>query len=159
MSVSRENYVETVLRAFEGEAYGEDLFGALADGEAADEISEIWCLIRDMERLTRERLLPIVLDSGATPTDLVERGQKRAREEIPLLCGKPWRDVVEHFLPRTPSALERYESLQRIAPEAHREPIGQLRGHGQAFAECMRQLHAGNTGRAAAVIKGFLASR
>lgn len=152
------DYIDGIFRAFEGEVYGERLFKALAEDEPTGEVSTVWSRIGDMERLTKARLLPLAVAYNGDLEDLVQRARKRASEDIPPLCGKPWRAVVEHFIPKTPAAIGRYTALKELAPKAERAVIGQLLGHGQAFAACMHELHAGHIDDAAAVINRFLES-
>lgn len=152
------DYINGVFRAYEGEVYGECLFRALAKHEATDDVGTVWSRIGDMERLTQERLLPLATSYDADLEELVRRGQIRASEDISPLTSLSWRGIVEHFLPKTPAALSRYKALKNLAPKAERVVIGQLLGHGQAFADCMHALHAGRVDAAAAVINTFLES-
>lgn len=132
-----DDYLNRVIKVYQGEAWGEATFEKLAQTSDDDETSYKWKALAQLERETKERVLPLVAalggdvrvgpDSYAGGKELAERWEKQTFGEL----------MVE-FKDTLPKYVGFFERLEADGRPEDRDVLAALTAHEKAiqtFAE------------------------
>jgi hypothetical protein len=145
----REEYRKQIAEAYEGEIYGAAFFAALADRFAADEERHRQLdVMREIEVVTAERMLPIVARLSLPPVDreAVEATARGAAAKV-----VDWRPFIEVFHRLAPGFVAKFEATLALAPPQDREIAEFLVDHEVAFVDFTEKEMAGKPNPTAAL--------
>ena len=136
--MTRDDYEDLVLAAYQGEAYGEALFAALAADAGDAEIAYKWRVLGRLESETKQRLVPLVRriagEDALTPTRVDE-----ARAEAAARRGLTWAENLAIHDARKPGSAPKFIAMLELAPETDRAAIQHLLDHSRGFFEAVRR--------------------
>ena len=131
------DYLDRVVQAYQGEAFGEAIFEELARRSDDAETSDKWKALAQLERETKERLMPLVAslggdvrvspDSYPGGKQLAERWERQTFDELMLEFKNTISEYVAFF-----------ECLEKDARPEDRGVLAAVAAHEraiQAFAE------------------------
>lgn len=127
-----EVFERRLLRAYDGERFGEALFAALAGNRTAPEEVQALSLLAELERRMCAALGALIDSLGLTrpnSTQTTDRGEAAAAGLAP----QPWQTFLSEFEGGTRLALEGYEKLRSEAPDQDDPVLVVLTQHEQAL--------------------------
>ncbi len=149
--MSPEEYDRNVLAAYQGEAYGEALFEALAVDAGDPEVAHKWRVLARLETETKERLIPLVRriagDDGLAPLRTREAVSEAADRR-----GLSWAKNMAIHGARAPGLKDTFEAMLAVAPDGDRAAIEGLLDHSLGFFAAVEREIAGETDGLAPVI-------
>ena len=111
-----DDYVAYLEERFQGEVYGEALFRTLAERCNEPDRARKLRVLAQLERETKEMILPALLEAGGTGDESAERiaeGETLGAQ----LAGAPWRDLMRGFQSELARFVADFERAESLAPE------------------------------------------
>jgi len=131
MSDDYKSYLE---ERFQGEVYGEALFRTLADRcEVPERVRRLRAL-EQLERETKQLLLPALRDAGGEGKESPERiaqGQSLGAE----LAKAPWLDLMRGFKQEIQRFVEEFERAESLAPAGKESLLRHVTAHEKALLD------------------------
>lgn len=137
-----ENYLERVVRSYQGEVFGEKLFQDMAAKSSNPEETYKWRVLEQLERETKERLRPLVAELGgdvAENPDRFEEGAKIAAR----WADQSWDEIMGWFRAELPRYVQFFEKLELDARLEDRELLARVTAHERALEEFAERELAG----------------
>ncbi len=150
--VSPEDYEKNVILAYQGEAYGEALFEALAATAGDEDIAYKWRVLARLETENKERLIPIVRRIGGEAA-LAPTRDGEAAADAAERRDLSWAENMAIYAPRAPGLEPIYTELLAAAGTAEdRAAMQGLIDHSRGFFEVVRREIAGEADTLAPVL-------
>jgi hypothetical protein len=151
-----DGYPERVLQAYQGEVYGEALFGALAERARDPDARHKWRTLERLERETKLRLAPLVVRlCGRADEDDAQR--ERGRKDADALGAVAWSELMQLFAREFPKFIDEFESLERAAPARDAGVMALLSAHEKALAAFARAEAEGDAAHSLEPVLALLA--
>jgi hypothetical protein len=131
------------IKAYQGEVLGEILFGRMAERYEAPEQSRKLRRLQELERLTREALVPSLTRAGVS-TEPDPETVAGAEALADALAGISWAEFMGSFEAVTAQYIEVYARIGELDP-SERSAADLLVAHEVALREFGRLEVAGNT--------------
>ena len=135
--MSLTSYSDGIRDAYKGELIGERVYRQLAT-QCTDRAQFVkLAAIADVERLTHQRLRPIVvrLQIIVVDTDWLPVAERRVKD----LASLEWREFIEKAWREWPPYIARFEALKALAPACDTDAMHMLIAHEVALVEFVRQ--------------------
>jgi hypothetical protein len=148
-------YLEELVAAYQGEVRGEAGFATLADRVTDAQEREIWQMLAQLERTTRQRLVPLMEKYGldTTPDEGQRRlGQERGQARIAAGFAASVSSMTKSLQPY----LTLYAKLEAEGPLGDRKELAFLNAHEIALYEFAVRATAGDGREALAPVKALL---
>jgi hypothetical protein len=141
VSDSRPEHARRLIRAFEGEVFGESFFTEMARHRTDQHEADVLITLATLERHMGFALAALLDDWDVEAPD---PGQSRRRgvESAERLANQSWNEFLSEFATGTSRALAGYERLRAAAPEPDHPTLVLLSEHEIAlrdFAEIAQQ--------------------
>jgi hypothetical protein len=125
-------YAIYVEERFQGEVYGEALFRTMADLCEDPEQAGKLRVLQQLERETKEILLPALREAGhpgeASPERIAEGEALGAR-----LAKAPWRELMLGFQKELERFVREFEAAERLAPSGREGLLRHVTAHERAL--------------------------
>lgn len=128
------NYRTYINEWFQGEVYGEALFGTMADLCTDPALARKLRVLEQLEREMKELLLPAVREAG-NPGDENPERIAEGRSDGARLANTPWREVMSGFRAELPAVLMQFQRVQALGPPGKEHLLRQLTAHEQALLD------------------------
>jgi len=142
---------ELWLDAYNGEVFGEALFGRLAEQAADPTVREKLGILTRLEASTKQLLEP-VLDGLGIDRAGADETVANAHSLAAASGSVPWHDLLASFEPNTKQFVAIYEALGELTDREHRPIVELLLAHERALCEYARRELAGDSAAAADAI-------
>ena len=144
MASDYETYLE---ERFQGEVYGEAVFRAMA--EHSDDPGRVRKLrvLEQLERETKERLLPALREAGSVAEESAERvaeGEALGAE----MAKAPWLDLMRGFQQQLGPLIADFERAEALAPAGREDLLQHVTAHERALLAFADGEVAGNDSNA-----------
>jgi hypothetical protein len=139
-----DEYRKQITEAYEGEIYGAAFFAALADRFAANEERRRQLeIMRDIEVMTAERMLPVVTRLNLPPANRasIETAARSAAAKV-----IDWAPFIEVFHRLAPGFVAKFNTIVAVAPPQDRDIAQFLVDHEVAFVDFTEKEIAGKPG-------------
>ena len=139
---SESEYRDRIAAAYQGEVYGEALFGTLARLSERSDRRRKWRILQRLEVETKFRLRPVVERLGSNSDEdpaRVERGRRHGE----ALAGQRWMDLMELFLREVEGHVARFEELERLGTPLDASVLARVTAHEVALQSFARLELAG----------------
>jgi len=126
-----ERYLE---ERFQGEVYGQALFRTLADQSDRPERARTFRVLEQLERETKEALLPALQAVGGSGEESLERiaqGEALGAE----LATAPWMDLMRGFQLELRRFVDEFERAESLAPAGMESLLRQVTAHEKALLD------------------------
>ncbi|MCH2171962.1 hypothetical protein MK489_14345 [Myxococcota bacterium] len=148
----QSDYHTYLEERFQGEVYGEALFGAMAEGCDDPVRVRKLRLLEQLERETKEFLLPLVMEAGHSG----EASQERIAEGIHLgrqLAKVPWGELLQGFQSELERFVLEFEQAEGLAPPGKRNLLRRVTDHERALLDfSTREIEGDEPGALGAVV-------
>ena len=129
-----DDYAAYVEARYQGEVFGEAVFEAMAKArEDAGEARKLRVLAQ-LERETKEALLPAVEETGRSTvpdTEQIEKGRRIGEQ----MGQAPWRDFVAGMRPELVKLVAEFGASESLADGERRELLRHVTAHEQALLD------------------------
>lgn len=133
-------YGTYVEERFQGEVYGEALFRTMAELSTEPERARKLRVLQQLERETKELLLPAVQEAGQAGEESAERisaGEALGAQ----LANVPWQDVMRSFQTELERLVREFERAEDLAPPGKEHLLRHVTAHERALLEfALREL-------------------
>src|SRR5262245_745542 len=137
-----ETYLE---ERFQGEVYGEALFRTMADLTQDPDRARKFRVLEQLERQTKELLLPALREAGGSGAENPERileGEKLGAS----LANAPWTDLMRGFEKELRRFVEEFERAEALAPAGRERLLRHVTAHERALLDfAVRELETSST--------------
>jgi hypothetical protein len=136
-------YKAYVEERFQGEVYGEALFRTMADLCEAPERARKLRVLRQLERETKELLLPAVREVGYPGEESPERiseGEALGAQ----LAKAPWQDLMRGFQKELELFVREFEHAEGLAPPGKESLLRHVTAHERALLDFATRELAGD---------------
>lgn len=114
---SRDDFISKVERAYQGEVYGEALYGGIANAMADPGRAEKWRVLTELEVVTKARMRDLVAKLGGDTRES-EVYRQKGIDNVQKYAGMPWDDFMTLYSRELDPVIKRYAALeQQCAPE------------------------------------------
>jgi len=140
LSSDYKTYLE---ERFQGEVYGEALFRTMANLCAEPAQARKLRVLEQLERETKEFLLPAVRETGCSGEESLER----ISEGVALgteLAKAPWKDLMRGFQNELQRFVEDFERAETLAPAGKESLLRHVTAHERALLRFATQELEGN---------------
>ncbi len=123
-----DDYRKHVEAAYQGEIYGEAMYGAIAESMTDPDQAKKWAVLTRLETRTKAEMLTVVRRLGGDTREHAasrERGLKEARRYI----GLPWLELMELFSRELDPVIAEYACLERNCPPEDAAALARLTRH------------------------------
>ncbi len=123
-----DDYQKHVEAAYQGEVYGEAMYGAIAASMTDPDQAHKWAVLTRLESRTKAEMLAVVRRLGGDTREHAasrERGLKEARRYIEL----PWLELMELFSRELDPVIAEYACLERSCPPEDAAALARLTRH------------------------------
>ena len=146
------DYYRYLEERFQGEVYGEALFGAMAAGCDDPVRVRKLSILEQLERETKEFLLPLVKQAGYSG----EPSQDRIADGIELggqLAQVPWAELLRGFQVELERFVREFEESEKLAPPGKGHLLQRVTEHERALLDfANREIEGDERGAIDAVI-------
>jgi hypothetical protein len=128
------DYATYLEERFQGEVYGEALFRTMAELAEDPERARKFRVLEQLERQTKERLLPALREAGGSGAENPERvrdGEKLGGS----LAKAPWIDLMRGFEQELRRFVEEFERAEALAPAGQEMLLRYVTAHERALLE------------------------
>ena len=132
-----DEYLDRVLESYQGEVFGEAIFGEMAAKSADAKNSYKWRVLAQLERETKERLKPLVAELGGEVEEDASAFSK-GRHIAAKWAKQSWDENMIWFRDELPKYISFFEKLEADARSQDREVLAAVTAHEVAllaFAE------------------------
>ncbi len=129
---TERDYAEYLEEAFQGEVYGEALFRTMGDLCEDPVRARKLRILEQLERETKEFLLPALRAAGADGAERSERvadGEKLGAG----LANAPWADLLRGFVNELQRFVEEFERAEALAPPGEEGVVKHVTAHERAL--------------------------
>ena len=140
LSSDYKTYLE---ERFQGEVYGEALFRTMADLSAEPAQVRKFRVLEQLERETKELLLPAVREAGYSG----EESSERISEGVSLGTGlvkAPWQDLMRGFQSELQRFAEEFKRAEALAPAGKESLLRAVTAHERALLDFATRELEGN---------------
>ena len=145
-------YATYLEERYQGEVYGEALFATMASACSHPERARKLRLLEQLERETKDFLLPLVKAvgySGEESEDRIADGNELGAQ----LAKAPWRDLLQGFQTELKRFVREFEHAETLAPPEKRNLLRRITDHERALLEFSnREINGDEIGSLEAVI-------
>jgi len=131
---------------FQGEVYGEALFRTMANLARDPERAKKFRVLEQLERQTKELLLPALREGGGSGAENPERvleGEKLGAS----LANAPWTDLMRGFEKELRRFVQEFKRAEALAPTGQEGLLRYVTAHEQALLDfAIRELETSSTG-------------
>lgn len=134
------DYASRVMRAYQGEVYGEDLYNALADAMTNPEHALKWRVLAELEVMTKAHMKAVVERAGLS-TDADPAALAEAAAHTSKYASLAWPELMRVFSDELDSVIDEYRALEADALDGDRTALHILTEHEVVTKEfCEREL-------------------
>ena len=128
------DYQRYLEERFQGEVYGQALFRTMADRSDAPERVRTFRVLEQLERETKEILLPALRAAGGSGEESLERvaqGETLGAE----LAKTPWMDLMRGFKLELQRFVDEFERAESLAPAGMESLLRHVTAHEKALLD------------------------
>ena len=137
-----EDYATYIYERYEGEVYGEAMFRAMAEAATDPENARKLRVLEQLERETKEALLPEVEATGGQTRENSER-LADANKIGAQFGSAPWLDMMKGMSVELEKYVAESQRCEALAPPGREALVKQVTAHEQALLDFARSEIAG----------------
>lgn len=154
--MGESDYATYLEERYQGEVFGEAVFGAMADVTTHPERARKLRLLEQLERETKELLYPAVRETGGS-LELDAARVAEARQAGARLGRSPWLDIVRGMQPEISKFVVAFEGAESLAPAGSEALLRRVTDHERALLDfATRELASPDGGDSTAPVEALL---
>jgi DNA-directed RNA polymerase sigma subunit (sigma70/sigma32) len=150
------SFADYLVARFQGEVFGESLFGGLARRTSDEAAREKWRALEQLERRTKERIRPALQRLGL-PADEDPARSRQGEALAARLSAIPWTELIRSMRPEFEKFVRAFEEAEWLAPAEEKALARHITEHERALLEFAELELAGGGSDPLAPIRPFLA--
>ena len=144
-----QRYREYISARYQGEVFGEALFGTLAARASIDEERNKWRALERLETITKARLKQ-ELETLGEPTVESDRRRREGARLGAALAAQSWAEAIDFLHPRIVGWVEDFRSAEALAPADRRWLVREITDHEIALRDFTTLERIGQGGQSTA---------